>query len=101
MEIRAAILVVSDTASSDPLTDKATDILANVFLTDGRDQWIVSDKQIVRDDVLAIQRQICAWTDEIDPPNLIISTGGTGFSVKDNTPEAVQPLIHKHAPGLV
>ena len=100
--LRAAILIVSDTAYSDPSTDKAGAVLTDVFTSEGGNKWSVSDTQIVKDDVLAIQRQILAWADDGEAfANLIVTTGGTGFSTKDNTPEAVRPLLHKDAPGLV
>lgn len=99
--LQASILVISDTASSDPSADKAIPILADVFKAEGGGQWATPDTAIVPDDVVAIQRQICRWSDTENPVNLIITTGGTGFAVKDNTPEAVEPLIDRHAPGLV
>lgn len=99
--LRVAILIVSDTAYNDPSTDKAANVLTDVFIEDGDDQWTVSEKRIIPDDVLAIQRQVTAWSDGSDYLNLVITTGGTGFTGKDNTPEAISPLIHKHASGLV
>ncbi|KAJ5431137.1 MoeA C-terminal domain IV [Penicillium cf. griseofulvum] len=76
--LKVAILIVSDTASKDPASDK-----------------------IVPDDVFQIQQSIYEWTDSPNWYNLILLSGGTGFSIKDNTPEAVSPLIQRHAPGLV
>ncbi|KAI4277347.1 MAG: hypothetical protein LQ337_001838 [Flavoplaca oasis] len=99
--LAAAILVVSDTASRDPSTDKAGPILADVFNQYGSNQWAVSEIQIVSDDVVAIQRQVVQWCDGEASPNLIVTTGGTGFTLKDNTPEAINPLLHKHATGLI
>lgn len=100
-ELRAAILIISDTAHADPSTDKAGHILDQTFLADGGDQWVVAERRIIPDDVLAIQRAVTGWCDGEDFMNLIVTTGGTGFAVKDQTPEAVTPLIHRHAPGLV
>lgn len=100
-ELRAAILIISDTAHADPSTDKAGHILDQTFLTDGGDQWVVAERRIIPDDVLAIQRAVKGWCDGEDFMNLIVTTGGTGFAVKDQTPEAVTPLIHRYAPGLV
>lgn len=103
--LKAAILIVSDTASQDPSTDKAGPLLRDVFAEEEErsDQWSVSAQRIVPDDVLAIQRQVTAWCDDggDDHVNLVLTTGGTGFTGKDNTPEAVGALLHKHAPGLV
>ena len=101
-KLKAAILIISDTASKDRSTDKAGEILSNTFTSDGGDQWIIQDKQIVPDDVLAIQRQITQWCDGGEGyVNVIATTGGTGFAVKDCTPETIAPLLHRQAPGLV
>ena len=100
-KLKAAILIISDTAFQDPSTDKAGDILSDVFVTEGNGQWIVLDRKIVPDDVFTIQKAVSLSCDGEEPANLVVTTGGTGFAVKDNTPEAISPLIHKHAPGLV
>ncbi|KAK8191640.1 uncharacterized protein BKA78DRAFT_343807 [Phyllosticta capitalensis] len=99
--LKAVILVVSETASKDPSTDKCIDALKDVFAANGGDQWKVDTTDIVPDSVLDIQRFIQRWSDSEDAVNLIVTSGGTGFATKDNTPEAVTPLIHKHAQGLV
>lgn len=100
-KLRAAILIVSDTATEDPSTDKAGNVLEETFETDGNEQWTVAAKIIVPDNVLRIQHTLAGWCDGREPMNLVVTTGGTGFAVKDNTPEAIHPLIHRHAPGLV
>ncbi|PSK59431.1 Gephyrin [Elsinoe australis] len=101
--LRAAILIVSETASKDPSTDKCEPSLRQVFeqASSETTAWEVSAVSIIPDDVLAIQRSVSQWTDGEDFVNLIVTSGGTGFTGKDVTPEAVTPLIHKHAPGLV
>ncbi|PYI06722.1 molybdenum cofactor biosynthesis protein Gephyrin [Aspergillus sclerotiicarbonarius CBS 121057] len=99
--LKAAILIVSDTASQDPSTDKVGDILTTVFSTEGANNWGQPVIKIVPDNVLEIQRSICDWTDGPNWVNLVIVSGGTGFATKDITPEAVSPLIHRHASGLV
>ncbi|KAE8375597.1 hypothetical protein BDV26DRAFT_267528 [Aspergillus bertholletiae] len=100
-KLKAAILIVSDTASKDPSTDKVVDVLTPLFSAEGSNTWDQPTTKIVPDNVLDIQRAICDWTDGPNWVNLILLSGGTGFAVKDNTPEAVSPLIHRHAPGLV
>lgn len=86
-KLKAAILVVSETASQDPSTDKCIPILKGVFSNSSNDQWDVAETEIVPDSVLAIQKTVRRWTDGADPINLIISSGGTGFATKDVTPE--------------
>lgn len=100
-QLKAAILVVSDTASQDPSSDKVVGTLADVFAAAGANNWDQPITKIVPDDILQIQRAVCEWTDGADVVNLILISGGTGFAIKDNTPEAVTPLLHRQAPGLV
>ncbi|KAK2879952.1 hypothetical protein FQN49_000711 [Arthroderma sp. PD_2] len=98
--LKAAILIVSDTASRDPSTDKVGGVLTETFGQQG-DRWDKPTIEIVPDNILDIQRHVSRWADGEDHFNLIVTSGGTGFAVKDHTPEAVSPLIHRHAPGLV
>jgi gephyrin len=83
--LKPAILVVSDTAALNPASDKTVDALAPILAAEGK--WEAPTVKIVRDDVLDIQRAVCDWTDGSDWVNLVLLTGGTGFAVKDNTPE--------------
>ncbi|KAL3249059.1 hypothetical protein ABHI18_011787 [Aspergillus niger] len=99
--LKAAILIVSDTASQDPSTDRVGDTLTTVISAEGSNNWGQPVIKIVPDSVLDIQRSICDWTDGPNWVNLVIVSGGTGFATKDITPEAVSPLIHRHASGLV
>ena len=85
--LRAAILIVSETASKNASTDKCTPILKDVFKDLGNNQWDVSETEIIPDNVLAIQKTIRDWTDGAEPINLIVTSGGTGFATKDVTPE--------------
>jgi gephyrin len=85
-KLKVAILVVSDTASSDPATDKCIPVLHQTF-EDAGQQWQIQDTKIVPDAISSIQKYIIQWTDALDPANLIITSGGTGFAVKDKTPE--------------
>lgn len=101
-KLKAAILVVSDTVFNDPSTDKAGSILEGVFADQGSEAWTVSYSIIVPDNVNAIASFLTQWCDNDDDyMNLIVTTGGTGFAIKDNTPEAIKPLIDREAPGLV
>ncbi|KAK2676033.1 MoaB/Mog domain [Fusarium oxysporum f. sp. vasinfectum] len=99
--LKAALLIVSTTAAKDASADASGPILTQVLKDEGDGKWEIHDTKIVSDDVLAIQRQITTWTDSPDSVNLVVTTGGTGFATGDSTPEAVTPLLHKQAPGLV
>ncbi|RMZ87926.1 hypothetical protein DV736_g4855, partial [Chaetothyriales sp. CBS 134916] len=103
--LRAAILIVSDTVSADPSTDKTAPLLIGTFAELGAKIWATPAVEIVPDSLDKIQRAIKSQTDgygnEAPPVNLILTTGGTGFATSDWTPEAVKPLLHREAPGLV
>jgi gephyrin len=86
-KLKAAIIVVSDTASKDALTDKCIPALREVFQQDGGDRWETAQTKIVADDVSAIQKAITGFTDGADSANLVVTSGGTGFAQKDVTPE--------------
>jgi gephyrin len=85
--LKAAILIVSTTASKDPTADSSGGILKDVFEKEGGGKWAVVETKIVGDDVLDIQRNITGWADREVAANVIITTGGTGFAVYDTTPE--------------
>lgn len=85
--LKAAILIVSDTASRNPSSDKTVDTLTASFAAAGQNAWESPVTKIVPDNVLDVQRTICNWTDGPEWFNLILISGGTGFAVKDNTPE--------------
>lgn len=89
--LTAAILVVSTTAAAEISTDTSSGKL-RLLLEDSKDhaghsRWKVASVRIVPDDVAQIQKQISQWTDGPDAPQLIVTTGGTGFAVSDSTPE--------------
>ena len=93
-DIRAAIVTVSDsrTVSDDLSGDKLAELLASV------DADIV-ERLIVTDDPDGIRNTLYTLSEREDV-NLILTTGGTGFGPRDNTPEATQAVIEREAPGL-
>ena len=92
--VRIAVLTVSDSRTLE--TDTSGSILAGRVESSGH---VLADRVLLRDDRAAIQRQVKAWIDdpEID---VVISTGGTGLTGRDVTPEAVMPLFEKHIEGF-
>jgi molybdenum cofactor biosynthesis protein B len=89
-----AVLTVSDTRSIGDDTSGAT--LAERIAKAGHK---VAARAIVRDDVKEIRAQMRAWI--ADPGiDVVISTGGTGFTGRDVTPEAVEPLFEKKMEGF-
>jgi molybdenum cofactor biosynthesis protein B len=91
---RIAVLTVSDTR--DETTDTSGQLLADRIARDGH---TLAGRALVKDDVSAIQAQLRSWIDdpEID---VIISTGGTGLTGRDVTPEAVRPLFDREIQGF-
>src|SRR5438270_1671750 len=92
--LRIAVLTVSDTRSL--AEDKSGATLAERIEKAGHG---VGARAIVTDDVDKIRAQVKAWI--ADPAiDVIISTGGTGFTGRDVTPEALEPLFEKRMDGF-
>ncbi|KAI0022326.1 gephyrin [Xylariomycetidae sp. FL0641] len=100
-KLKVGLLIVSTTAAKDPSTDSSQAALREVLEKEGDEQWELAETKIVPDVVTQIQQQLMLWADSDESLNLILTTGGTGFATSDSTPEAVSPLLHKPAPGLV
>jgi len=92
--LHCALLTISDTRTT--ADDKSGDILAHA-LTNSRHG--LADRQIVRDDIYAIRAILSTWIADAQI-QVIITTGGTGFTGRDSTPEAVQPLLDKEISGF-
>jgi molybdenum cofactor biosynthesis protein B len=92
--LRIAVLTVSDTR--EPATDKSGDTLVSMITKAGHE---VAERAIVTDDIESIRVKVKGWID--DPSvNVVITTGGTGFTRRDVTPEAVKPLLQKEMEGF-
>ncbi|KAL1652167.1 hypothetical protein SLS58_000292 [Diplodia intermedia] len=92
-QLKAAILIVSETAAKDASSDKCGDVLKDVFHNDSASQWHVPVLDIVPDSILDVQRFIQRWADSEDAVNVIVTSGGTGFTAKDTTPERIKLAI--------
>ncbi|WP_091736677.1 molybdenum cofactor biosynthesis protein B [Phenylobacterium immobile] len=92
--VRVAVLSVSDTRDEE--TDTSGRLLASRVTSAGHE---LADKAIVRDEVEAIRAQIMAWVDG-GLVDAIVTTGGTGITGRDVTPEAVTPLFDKVIDGF-
>jgi molybdenum cofactor biosynthesis protein B len=92
--VRIAVLTISDTRDEESDTSGA--VLAERIARDGH---VVAERAWVKDEAPQIQSQMRAWLD--DPSvDVIISTGGTGLTGRDVTPEAVRPLFDKEIEGF-
>ncbi len=92
--LRIAVLTVSDSRTEE--TDNSGALLAERLTSAGHE---LAGKAIVTDDVETIRAQVRAW---VEDPNVdvVVSTGGTGFSPRDVTPEAVRPLFRREMDGF-
>ena len=92
--LHIAVLTVSDTRTLD--TDTSGALLAERLTGAGH---LLAARAIVADDVEAIRAQVSRWV--ADPGvDIVISTGGTGFTPRDVTPEAVMPLLRRTMDGF-
>ena len=92
--VRIAVLTISDTR--DITQDKSGATLAERIAAAGHK---LAERSIVTDDVEAIRTRVKAWI--ADPAvDVVITTGGTGFTGRDVTPEALEPLFEKRMEGF-
>ncbi len=96
MTIRFGILTLSDRSSRGERADSSGPALARLIEAQG---WSVTKQSMLPDEVTAIGEALIDWADgpEVD---VILTTGGTGFSPRDVTPEATRAVIEREAPGL-
>lgn len=92
--VRLAVLTVSDTRDEESDTSGA--VLAERIT---RDDHVLAARAWVKDAVADIQRQVRQWID--DPAiDVVLTTGGTGLTGRDVTPEALRPLFEKEIEGF-
>ena len=92
--LRIAVLTVSDTRTAE--TDTSGALLAERLQAAGHE---LAAKLIVPDEIEAIRNRVRDWARD-DGVDVIISTGGTGFTPRDVTPEAVKPLFRREMDGF-
>jgi len=94
VKIMAVVITASD--SRHPDNDVSGTTLVGLLIAMGAE---VKDRRIVADDVSILEDVIRSSADRSDV-NLVLTTGGTGFSPRDNTPEATLAVIERQAPGI-
>jgi molybdenum cofactor biosynthesis protein B len=92
--VRIAVLTISDTRDEE--SDTSGLVLAERIEAAGHE---LADRSIVKDDIAQIREQIKAWVASRSV-DVIITTGGTGITGRDVTPEAVEPLFDKKLDGF-
>jgi molybdenum cofactor biosynthesis protein MoaC len=94
--LRGAVIVTSDSISSGKKSDRSGKLIVDRLQREGVE---VVDYTIIPDDPEEIQRQLIHYADEVEV-DLILTTGGTGFSKRDFSPEATKKVIEREAPGV-
>ena len=89
-----AVLTISDTRTES--TDRSGALLADRLQASGHR---LAEKRIVADDIYKIRAIVSGWIAD-ENVNVVISTGGTGVTGRDGTPEAVHPLLDKEIEGF-
>lgn len=97
MTIRFGILTLSDRSSRGERADSSGPALASLIQAEG---WLLARHSVLPDEESSIRDMLISWSDshELD---VILTTGGTGFSPRDVTPEATRAVIERETPGLV
>jgi molybdopterin adenylyltransferase len=94
--LRIAVLTISDAGARGERADTSGDAAAQWATTLSAE---VVARAIVPDDAVAIARRLIAWCDG-DAADLVLTTGGTGLSARDVTPEATRSVLEREAPGI-
>jgi molybdenum cofactor synthesis domain-containing protein len=94
--MRFGILTLSDRSAAGERADVSGPALADLILAQN---WSVARQAILADDESAIRGILIEWV-ESGALDVILTTGGTGFALRDVTPEATRAVITREAPGL-
>ena len=93
---RVGIIVASDKGAKGERVDQSGEVIRDIMTKEGYD---VIEKLIVPDDLETLAQTMKTWADD-NYVDLILTTGGTGFSMRDNTPEATRQIVTKLVPGF-
>lgn len=94
--MRIGIITISDRSSLGQRADLSGPAIREVI--EAQD-WTVVRMQVIPDELQIIKEKLIAWSDARDL-DIILTTGGTGFSARDVTPEATLQVIEREAPGM-
>ncbi len=93
---KVGIITASDKGAAGQRVDESGKIIREMVTAYG---FMVTDYRLVPDDQSLISRTMMELADD-EGVDLILTTGGTGFSPRDWTPEATKDVIHREAPGI-
>ena len=94
--LRAAVITLSDKGSRGEREDKSGPLIAQMLTAAG---YVVEETMILPDEARALKAQLIRMADGRQV-NLVLTTGGTGFSPRDITPEATCAVADRNAPGI-
>lgn len=95
--LRVAVLTISDAGARGERADTSGDAIAEWIAAHGHH---LAQRSVVPDDTVDIVRALLDWADN-ERADLIFTTGGTGLSPRDRTPEATRAVLEVEAPGLI
>jgi molybdopterin adenylyltransferase len=96
MSLRLGILTISDAGSRGERSDSSGDLIASW----GRERrYTLAERALIPDDTVRISATLAEWADG-DRADLILTTGGTGLTGRDVTPEATRAILDKEASGI-
>ena len=95
-DVRIGILTVSDGVAASTREDVSGDRIEDWARAEG---FEVAHRAVVPDEALALTARLASWADGEDC-DLILTTGGTGLTARDVTPEATRAAIEREAPGI-
>lgn len=96
MALRLAILTISDAGSRGERADGSGDLIASWARERG---YTLTQRSLVPDETGRITATLIEWADG-NQADVILTTGGTGLTDRDVTPEATRPVLEKEAPGI-
>lgn len=95
--LRLAVLTVSDGVTHGARADRSGDLIA---------AWVAARaytlfaRSVVPDEAECIAAALVGWSDGARAADVVLTTGGTGFTARDVTPEATRAIIEREAPGV-
>ncbi len=96
VRVRLALLTISDAGARGERADTSGDAIAAWAAEHGH---VLTERELVPDDTVRIAGVLASWADA-DRADLILTTGGTGLTARDVTPEATRAVLDKEAPGI-